>query len=98
MQKIRWFLLIVAIVLALAMAFQNNEPAKVRLLWLEQSMPLSVLMLSTTAIGFLLGALMTALMLRRRGRVAAERKAKKAAPPSNAAKKPANESPGTSGI
>ena len=66
MQKIRWFFLIVGIVLAIAMALQNNETASFRLLWLEQTMPLSVMLVSTTGIGFLLGALMTASMLRSR--------------------------------
>ena len=66
MQKIRWFFLVVGIVLVLALALQNNDSATVTLLWLQQPMPLSVLMLSTTAIGFLCGALLTASMLRNR--------------------------------
>ena len=66
MQKIRWFLLILGIVAALAVALQNNAPTKVRFLWLEQMMPLTLLLLTTTTIGFLLGALLTASMLRGR--------------------------------
>ena len=66
MQKIRWFFLIVGIVLVLALVVQNIGSATVHLLWLKPQLPLSVLMLSTTAIGFLFGALMTASMLRSR--------------------------------
>ena len=55
MQKIRWFFLILAIVLVIAMAVQNNELQSVSLFWLETpEMPLSVLLLSTTGIGFLM--------------------------------------------
>ena len=74
MHKIRWFFLILAIVLVIAMAVQNNEQEAVRLFWLETpGMPLSVLLLSTTGIGFLLGALMTASMLRSRRKKEKER-------------------------
>ena len=75
MQKIRWFLLIVVIVLALVIVLQNNHDAEVHLLLHEQSLPLSVLLFSTTAIGFLFGALMTATMLRRSRGAATEKKA-----------------------
>jgi uncharacterized membrane protein YciS (DUF1049 family) len=67
MQKIRWLLLILAILVALAVTFQNNDAVPVRLLWIERNMSLSILVASTTAIGFLAGALTTALMLVRRG-------------------------------
>lgn len=66
MQKIRWFFLIVGIILALAMALQNNEPTAIKLLWLGGEFPLSVLLVVASAIGFLFGALITALMLRSR--------------------------------
>lgn len=65
MQKIRWFLLIIAILLALTLTLQNNEGVPVRLLWMDREMPLSIMLASTTAVGFLVGALTTALMLRR---------------------------------
>jgi uncharacterized membrane protein YciS (DUF1049 family) len=74
MQKIRWFFLILAIVLVIAMAVQNNELQSVSLFWLETpEMPLSVLLLSTTGIGFLMGALITASMLRSRRKKEKER-------------------------
>ena len=65
MQKIRWFLLISAIIVALAAALQNNELIELQLFFFRKSLPLSVILLSTTAIGFLAGALTTVLMLRR---------------------------------
>jgi uncharacterized integral membrane protein len=64
MQKIRWFFSILAIALMLAAMLQNNQQVTVKLLWLERSTPLSVLLIATTIIGFLFGALMTASMLR----------------------------------
>ena len=67
MQKIRWFLLILAVLLALTVTVQNNDAVAVRLLWIDRSMSLSILLACTTGIGFLAGALTTALMLMRRG-------------------------------
>lgn len=66
MQKIRWFFLILIVTLALALVFQNQEQVEIQLLFMKQSLPLSVLLISATTIGFLLGALMTASMLRKR--------------------------------
>jgi uncharacterized integral membrane protein len=73
MQKIRWLFLIVAILLMLAMALQNNEPVEIHLLWLQQPFPLSVLLLTTGATGFLVGALLTASMLRGHAKKKAEK-------------------------
>ena len=39
MQKIRWLFIVLGIVVALAVALQNNEPTEIRLLWLVQTMP-----------------------------------------------------------
>jgi uncharacterized integral membrane protein len=65
MQKIRWFFLILAIALMLAAMLQNNGPTDITLLWVTRSVPLSVLLIATTIIGFLFGSLTTASMLRR---------------------------------
>ena len=78
MQKIRWFFWILVIALVLVIALQNNDPTQFQLLLLDRTLPLSVLMLTATVIGFLIGCLTTAAMLRSR-RSAAEKKAKKAA-------------------
>ena len=64
---------------ALTVALQNRSPVTVQVLWLQQTTPLTVLLLCTAGIGFLLGALMTASMLRGRGR-RAEKSAKVAKP------------------
>ncbi|MAI34555.1 MAG: hypothetical protein CMM07_23170 [Rhodopirellula sp.] len=66
MQKIRWFFLILFAVMTLALVFQNQAKVEIQLLFWKQSLPLSVLLISTTTIGFLLGALLTAAMLRKR--------------------------------
>jgi uncharacterized integral membrane protein len=77
MQKIRWFFLILAIILAIDLALENNELTAIHLFWLQTpEMPLSVLLLSTIGIGFLLGALLTASMLRIRRKKEKERQAK----------------------
>ena len=77
MQKIRWFFSILAIALMLAAMLQNNEAVDVKLLWFVRSAPLSLLLIATTTIGFLFGALMTASMLRsqRKRKEAAAKKA-----------------------
>ncbi len=83
MQKIRWFFLILAIAITLAAMLQNNQETEISLLWLERTMPLSILLLTSTAIGFLFGSLMTASMLRSRRKkkeAAAKPVAKQTAP------------------
>lgn len=87
MQKIRWFFLIVGIILALAMALQNNELTAIKLLWLGGEFPLSVLLVVASAIGFLFGALITALMLRSR-KATPKPVPAKADPPTKAEEKP----------
>ena len=66
MQKIRWFLLILVIAITLAAMLQNNHDTAISLLWWERAMPLSMLLLASVAIGFLLGSVLTASMLRSR--------------------------------
>ncbi|KAA1259050.1 hypothetical protein LF1_15760 [Rubripirellula obstinata] len=90
MQKIRWFFLILAIVLMIAMAVQNNGMQVIRLFTFEtREMPLSVLLLATTGIGFLMGALVTVSMLRSRRKKEKERERQaKAASNEEASPKP----------
>lgn len=66
MQKIRWFLLILIAALTLTLVFQNQAQVEIQLLFWNRSLPLSILSISTTTVGFLLGALLTASMLRKR--------------------------------
>ena len=65
MQKIRWFIWIALVATAITLAVQNNNPAPVKILWIERELPLSVLLIATSGLGFLAGAMMTALMLRK---------------------------------
>ncbi len=76
MQKIRWFFLVLAIVVVLVAAFQNNASTDLQLFFFKRSLPLSLLLLSATAIGFLIGALTTVWMLRR-GKTSSDEKVSK---------------------
>ncbi len=84
MQKIRWFFLILAIAITLAAMLQNNQETEISLFWLERTIPLSILLLASTAIGFLFGSIMTASMLRSR------RKKREAAAKQTKPEKPAD--------
>ena len=65
MQKFRWSLLILAVVAALVLAIQNHDSTEIQLFFFKRSFPLSVLLVATTAIGFVMGVLTTALRRRR---------------------------------
>ena len=67
-QKIRWILLLFGIVVAIAVAIQNNDAVDVKLLFFQATLSLSLLILVSAGIGFLFGALMTGMMLRSRKR------------------------------
>ena len=72
MQRIRWVLLLLGIVIVMVLLFYNSDEVPVKLPLVEdRELPLSVLLMATTAIGFLLGAVMTARMLRSRNKAAA---------------------------
>ncbi|MEM9827904.1 MAG: lipopolysaccharide assembly protein LapA domain-containing protein [Planctomycetota bacterium] len=74
MQKVRWFLWILGIALVLVLAIQNDGQAQLKLLWTDLSLPLSLLLVVTLGIGFLLGSLMTAMMLwRKKAKPSAEK-------------------------
>jgi uncharacterized membrane protein YciS (DUF1049 family) len=67
MQKIRWFFLILVVVAGVTLVLLNNQLTPIHLFGLKTvEMPFSILLLSTTGIGFVLGAIMTATMLRSR--------------------------------
>jgi uncharacterized integral membrane protein len=65
MQKIRWFIWITAIALAIALALQNNTAQKVQFLWYSWDLPLSLLLMLMLGIGFVSGSLMTVITFRR---------------------------------
>tara|TARA_R110002167_G_scaffold228700_1_gene433775 strand:- start:108 stop:446 length:339 start_codon:yes stop_codon:yes gene_type:complete len=64
MQKIRWILLLLGIVIALVIAFQNNRNEEVNLLFFHGEVSLLLLILTAVGIGFVFGAMMTYGMLR----------------------------------
>ncbi len=78
MQRIRWFLLLFGIVVVLVLSLYNSEIITVQIPFAEdRDLPLSMLLLATSAISFVFGAIMTGWMLRgRRKAVAAKERAK----------------------
>lgn len=68
LQKIRWFFLLVGILLVVTIAFQNSHTVELDLLFFRGKYPLTLLLLGTSAASFVLGALMTGWMFRSRGR------------------------------
>jgi len=64
LQKIRWFLLLLGILLVVILAFQNNAPVELELLFFRGTYPLTLLLLATSAASFVFGSLMTFWMLR----------------------------------
>lgn len=68
MQKIRWAILLLGITVLLAAMIQNSENAPLKLFFYETQLPISVLLLATSAISFLIGAITTGRMLKRSGK------------------------------
>ncbi len=65
MQKIRWAILLLGIIVLLAAMIQNSDNAQLRLFFYETQLPVSVLILVTAAVSFLIGAITTGWMLKR---------------------------------
>jgi uncharacterized integral membrane protein len=65
MQKIRWAILLLGIIVLLAAMIQNSENAQLKLFFYETQLPVSVLLLVTSAVSFLIGAITTGRMLKR---------------------------------
>ncbi|GAA5506735.1 hypothetical protein [Novipirellula caenicola] len=64
MQKIRWILLLLGIVIALVIAFQNNRNEEVNVLFFHGEVSLLLLILTAVGVGFVFGAMLTYGMLR----------------------------------
>ncbi|TWU35082.1 lipopolysaccharide assembly protein LapA domain-containing protein [Novipirellula artificiosorum] len=79
-QKIRWFLLLAGVIVALAIAVQNNAMAEVKLFFFSRDVPLSLLIVTSAGAGFLLGSLMTYSMLRAQKKTEPKAKEVKTAP------------------
>jgi len=66
MQKIRWAILILGILVLLTAMVQNSQPVPLKLFLFETAMPTSIVLLVTSATSFLIGAITAGRMLRRR--------------------------------
>lgn len=73
LQKIRWFLLLLGVLVIVIVAFQNNRRVELDVLFFSGEYPLTLLLLATSAASFVFGGLMTAWMLRARGKAGAKR-------------------------
>ena len=75
LQKLKFTLMVFAILFLLIVTLQNTAPTEVQILLYQVTLPTTVLLICTTAAGFLLGALTTGRVLRRRARAASGKKA-----------------------
>ncbi len=66
LQKIRWFLLITGVLVVVIIALQNQQPTRLKWLLFEMDMPLTLLLLATSAASFVFGALTTVWMLKKK--------------------------------
>jgi len=66
MQKIRWAILILGIVVLMTAMIQNSDPVTLKFLVYEAELRISILLLVTSVVSFLIGAITTGRILRRR--------------------------------
>lgn len=66
MQKIRWLLIALGLLVLITAMVQNSDPLTLKLFWLQKTVPTSVLLLATSLISFLLGGLTQHLAFRHR--------------------------------
>lgn len=66
MQKIRWAILILGIVVLLTAIVQNSAPVTLTFFRYQAQLPISVLLLVVSVTSFLVGAITTGRILRRR--------------------------------
>ncbi|MEM6979580.1 MAG: lipopolysaccharide assembly protein LapA domain-containing protein [Planctomycetota bacterium] len=79
LQKLRWFVILTGLCVVLVVAFQNQDEVPLKLLFFRGQYPLTLLLLATAAVSFVVGCLVTAVRLRhRQKRAEAKAKAKQA--------------------
>ncbi len=66
MQKIRWAILILGIIVLMTAIVQNSDPVALKFFRYQADLPTSVLLLVVSVVSFLFGAATTARILRRR--------------------------------
>ncbi|MEM9588843.1 MAG: LapA family protein [Planctomycetota bacterium] len=64
LQKIRWFLLLLGILIVVMVCLQNRDPVSLQLLFFEGEYPLTLMLLATSAASFVFGSLMTMWVMR----------------------------------
>jgi uncharacterized integral membrane protein len=65
MQKIRWTILLIGVVILLTAMIQNSATTTLKFFTYQTQLPVSVLLLTTSATSFLLGAITAGRMLKR---------------------------------
>lgn len=68
-QKIRYFLFLLAVLVVIVVAFQNHHAVDIEFLMFRGQYPLTLLLLATAIISFILGSIMTAWRSRKRARL-----------------------------
>ena len=63
LQNLRWAILILGVLVLIAVMVQNSEPVTLKLFFFETQLPTSTLLLATSVLSFLIGALTTGRML-----------------------------------
>jgi uncharacterized integral membrane protein len=66
MQKIRWAILILCVIVLMTAIVQNSDPVTLKLFRYQADLPTSILLLVVSVASFLFGAATTARILRRR--------------------------------
>ena len=79
LQKIRWFLSLVSVLVVVIVAFQNQDAVPLTILFFSGEYPLTLLLLGCSGVSFVLGCLMTAWRIRSRhkAQIARESEVKK---------------------
>jgi uncharacterized integral membrane protein len=67
LQNLRWAILILGVLVLIAVMVQNSHPVILKLFFFETELPTSTLLLATSVLSFLIGALTTGRMLWQRG-------------------------------
>ncbi|WDQ16922.1 LapA family protein [Rhodopirellula sp. P2] len=73
LQKIRWFLSLLAVLVVVIVAFQNQDSVPLTILFFSGEYPLTLLLLGCSGVSFVLGCLMTAWRIRSRHKAQAAR-------------------------
>lgn len=68
LQKIRYFLFLLAVLVVIVVAFQNDDEVDINVLTFKGRYPLTLLLLGTSVVSFVLGSMVTAWRFRKRDR------------------------------